>query len=367
VTHARLDAATLAGAAGWVAAAIPARPAVPVLGGMLLRVADGRLTLSGFDHDVSGGADLDLVDGHDGVTLVPGPLFARIVGALPRQPVSLSVEGSSVVLTCATARFTLPVLPVGDFPDLPAAPAVVGTVDAAAFAGEVARVALAASRDETVPVLATVRVELDGDLTLVAIDRYRLAVGRLAWRPTADVAGASVLLPARAVADLARGLGHVGELGLAVDLARPGSVRFSGGGRHRTVRTVDGTFVPYRSINPTSFGTRVEVSTAALTAAVNRVALVAEVQTPVRLALSAAGAAVSAGGGAGAGATEHVPVTLTGDDVSLAVNPRYLLDGLKAVTAETVTLSIADPHRPVVLGSPATPYTYTVMPVRSRR
>jgi DNA polymerase-3 subunit beta len=366
VTHARLDADVLAGAAGWVAAALPARPAVPAFGGMLLRVDGGRLTLSGFDHEVSSGADLDLVDGSDGVTLVPGRLFARIVGALPRRPVSLTVDGSAVVLTCATARFTLPVLPVDDFPALPAAPPVVGTVDAAAFAAEVARVALAASRDETVPVLATVRIELDDDLTLVAIDRYRLAVGRLAWRPVAGVGGASVLLPARTVADLARGLGHAGDLSLAVDPAQPGSMMFSGGGRRRAARTVDGTFVPYRSINPTSFGTRVEVSTAALTAAVNRVALVAEVQTPVRLALSAAGAAVSAGGGAGAGATEHVPVTLTGADVSLAVNPRYLLDGLKAVTAETVTLSIADAHRPVVLGSPATPYTYTVMPVRSR-
>jgi DNA polymerase-3 subunit beta len=199
----------------------------------------------------------------------------------------------------------------------------------------------------------------------VAMDRYRLAIGRLAWQPGPEaVRGTAVLVPARTVAEIARGLGGAGRVSLAVDSDRPVTMMFSGGGRRRTARTVDATFVPYRSINPPTFATRADISTTALTAAVNRVALVAEIQTPVRLALTAAGVAVSAGNSAGAGAIEHLPAVLTGDDVNLAVNPRYLLDGLKAITPGTVTLSIAGPQRPVILGSPTTPYTYTVMPVR---
>jgi DNA polymerase-3 subunit beta len=141
---------------------------------------------------------------------------------------------------------------------------------------------------------------------------------------------------------------------------------FSGAGRRRSVRAIAGAYGPYRSINPSAPGTRVDVSTTALAAAVTRAALVAEVHTPVRLAVTSAGVATSAGGGTGAAATEHLPADLTGDEVSLAVNPRYLLDGLKAIGADTVTLSVAGPHRPVVLSSATTPYTYTLMPLRTR-
>ena len=158
----RVERDALADAVVWTARSLPARPPMQVLLGLLLEVGpEGGLSVSGFDYEVSSRITVDVSAVEGGRVLVPGRLLADIVRALPAQPVDLRVEGSRVVLTCGAARFTLPTLPVEDYPALPAMPTTAGSLESDVFAAAVAQVALAAGRDDTLPVLTGVRIEID--------------------------------------------------------------------------------------------------------------------------------------------------------------------------------------------------------------
>src|SRR4051794_36468732 len=179
----RVERDGLADAVAWVARSLPTRPPVPVLGGILLDAAssDG-LTISGFDYEVSAtvGVAATIADG--GRTLVSGRLLAEITRALPAQPVEIFVDGARVVITCGNARFSLPTMPVEDYPQLPAMPPLAGQLAGEVFGQAVGQVAVAAGRDDTLPMLTGVRLEINGEkLTMVATDRFRLSLREFDW------------------------------------------------------------------------------------------------------------------------------------------------------------------------------------------
>ena len=382
----RVERDALADAVVWTARSLPARPPMQVLLGLLLEVGEAGLEVSGFDYEVSSRVRLDTMAAEPGRVLVPGRLLSDIVRSLPAQPVDLRVEGTRVVLTCGPARFTLPTLPVEDYPALPAMPETAGTLGSDAFAGAVAQVALAAGRDDTLPVLTGVRFEIEGEtLTLAATDRYRLAVRTLPWRPTSPDISTTALVPARTLAETARALTSGPEVTLALTDTRgagtsEGMIGFEGAGRRTTSRLLEGEFPKYRSLLPSESTARAEVATGPLVDAVKRVALVAARNAPVRLAFSADGVVLEAGGADDAQASEQLEcewegpaVSASGEPFSIAFNPQYLLDGLGAVDSDTTTLSFTGPTRPAVLtgkrdaeaadGAPAD-YRYLLMPVR---
>ena len=379
----RVERDALADAVVWTARSLPARPPMQVLLGLLLEVGDDGLEVSGFDYEVSSRVRLDAMAAEAGRVLVPGRLLSDIVRSLPAQPVDLRVEGTRVVLTCGPARFTLPTLPVEDYPALPAMPQTAGTLGSDVFAGAVAQVALAAGRDDTLPVLTGVRFEIEGDtLTLAATDRYRLAVRTLPWRPTSADISTTALVPARTLAETARALTSGPEVTLALSDTRgsgssEGMIGFEGAGRRTTSRLLEGEFPKYRSLLPSESTARAEVATAPFVDAVKRVALVAARNAPVRLGFSADGVVLEAGGADDAQASEQLECgwegTASSEPFSIAFNPQYLLDGLGAVDSDTTTLSFTGPTRPAVLtgkrdadaadGAPAD-YRYLLMPVR---
>src|SRR6476469_3365490 len=265
----------LADAVAWVAKSLPTRPPVPVLGGILLEVQGSTLTVAGFDYEVSTRATLSVdtletfpdtdeaADAPIERVLVSGRLLAEITRALPAKPVDLAVIGPKVSIVAGSARFTLPTMPVEDYPPLPQMPDASGSVDSAEFAEAVAQTVIAAGRDDTLPMLTGVRVEIDGDrLTLAATDRFRLSVRELGWRP--DRANISTA---------AKTLGGAKEVTVALG---DGLLGLDAGDRRTTVRLLDVEFVKYRSLLPTSQTTTVQVPVAALTESIKRVALVTD-------------------------------------------------------------------------------------------
>ena len=369
----RLERDALADAVVWTARSLPARPPMQVLLGLLLETTDSGLSVSGFDYEVSSQITVDVTTAEPGRVLVPGKLLADIVRSLPAQPVDLRLEGTRVVLTCGSARFTLPTLPVDDYPSLPDMPTVAGSLESDVFGAAVAQVALAAGRDDTLPVLTGVRVEIDGDqLTLAATDRYRLAVRTLTWKPDQPDMSTTALVPARTLADTAKALTHGPEitLALATGGSGEGMIGFQGGGRRTTSRLLEGEFPKYRSLLPSESSAFAEVETAALVEAVKRVALVATRNAPVRLSFSGDGVVLEAGGQDDAQASERLHCGWEGEDMSIAFNPQYLLDGLGAVDSDSTTLSFTGPTRPAVLTGKREPdgsvadYRYLLMPVR---
>ena len=226
--------------------------------------------------------------GTTGQALVSGRLLAEITRSLPPHPVDIALDGSRLSITCASARFTLPTMPVEDYPRLPDMPTTAGKVDGSVFATAVAQAAVAAGRDDTLPMLTGVRLEIDGEkLTLAATDRYRLAVRELEWQPTSNL-DVQVLVPARALADAAKSLAGHDELTIALSTAAAGGtgegiIGFSATGHETTTRLLDAQFPPYRTLLPSDWASSAEVSVSAFTESVKRVALLADRGTPVRL------------------------------------------------------------------------------------
>ena len=373
----RVEREVLADAVAWAARSLPARPPVPVLAGLMLDASaesGGRLVLSSFDYEVSARVEVNADISEPGVALVSGRLLADISRSLPDRPVEVSTDAAKVVLTCGSSRFTLLTLPVEDYPALPVMPGASGSLRGDAFASAVAQVAVAAGRDDTLPVLTGVRLEIEaGVITMAATDRYRLAVRELTWSPEQTGLSAIALVPARTLSDTAKALASADKVTVALASGGTGEglVGFEGGGRRTTTRLLDGEFPKYRSLLPTESSALATVQTAGLAEAVRRVALVAERNTPIRLSFSGNEVTLEAGTGDEAQASESMDATLVGDDISIAFNPGYLLDGLGALDAAYAELRFTVSTRPAVItakesaeAAAGEDYRYLLMPVR---
>jgi DNA polymerase-3 subunit beta len=370
----RVERDTLTDAVTWAARALPARPPVPVLAGLLLEAdPHGTLRLSSFDYEVSARVEIPAEVMDAGTALVSGRLLADISRALPGKPVDVATNGSRVSVACGASRFTLLTMPAEEYPALPAMPQESGTVAGDALTAAVAQVSVAASRDETLPILTGVRIEIEGEkLTLLATDRYRLAMRTLTWRPSSPDAGAIALVRARTLSEVAKALGAAGDVTLALSTGGATElIGFEAGGRRTTSLLVDGEYPKVRSLFPDVSPTHAVVATHALVDAVRRVALVAERNTPVRLAFTADALTLEAGQGEEAQASEAVECTLDGEEISIAFNPQFLLDGLGALTEPFARLSFTQSTKPAVISGqesadgPDDPaYRYLIMPVR---
>ena len=370
----RVERDALADAVAWTAKALPSRPSVPVLAGVMLRVSAGQLRVSGFDYEVSSQITVEVHGDADGAALVSGRLLAEITKALPAKPVEVAAVGSHLELVCGSARFTLPTMPVEDYPTLPEMPETAGTIDAPTFASAVAQVAIAAGRDETLPLMTGVRMEIDGEvLALLATDRYRLALREITWRPQDPQAHMQAIVPAKTLSDTAKTLGSAGgevTLAIARGGAGEGMIGFAGGTRRTTSRLLDGDYPKVRSLFPDHHTAQARVSVAALVEVVKRVALVAERTTPVRMSFSEDGLILEAGGSDDARASEAMDAVYTGEPMTVAFNPQYLLDGLGAVDSPNAVLSFTDPKKAALIvpadseGEIIPGYRYLMMPIR---
>ncbi len=203
----RVDRDVLADAVAWAARSLPVRPSAPVLAGLLIETQGDGQQLSTFDYETSARATLSAEVADEGRALVSGRLLADICRSLPAKPVEMTIDGARVSLTCGSARFSLQTLPVEDYPTIPQMPTATGTVPSEAFAHAVAQAVTAAGRDDMLPVLTGVRIEIAGEhISLLATDRFRLSLRELLWDPGATDAEANALVPARVLADTAKAL-----------------------------------------------------------------------------------------------------------------------------------------------------------------
>lgn len=375
----RVERDAFADAVAWAARSLPIRPSVPVLAGLLIETDDAGLVLSGFDYETSARVTVSAEVADEGRALVSGRLLADICRSLPPRPVEMTTEGTKVSLTCGSARFSLQTMPVEDYPSLPDLPIASGTVRSDVFAASVLQAVTAAGRDDMLPVLTGVRLEIDGStITLMATDRYRLSLGELQWSPEQTDLTATVLVPARVLADTAKSLTAGTQVTLALASGGAGGegiIGFEGvvGGssRRTTTRLLDGDFPKVRALFPSESSTVARVSTPALVEAVKRVSLVAERNTPVRLSFTQGSLTLEAGSGDEAQASESLEASIEGEDISTGFNPGYLLDGLGAIDAPVAHLAFTQPSRPAALAGaadleaePDLDFRYLLMPVR---
>ncbi len=355
----RVERDVLADAVAWAARSLPVRPSVPVLAGLLIETSPddaGGLVLSSFDYETSARATLPADVSDEGRALVSGRLLADICRSLPNKPVEMSIDGAKVSLVCGSARSSLQTMPVDEYPALPEMPAATGTVDSDVFAAAVAQAVTAAGRDDMLPVLTGVRIEIDGpSISLLATDRFRLSHREPGWDPDSADASAAALVPARVLADTAKSLtaGSQVTIALASSGAGEGIIGFEGsaggGFRRTTTRLLDGEFPKVRSLFPSEHVTIARVDKASLIESVKRVSLVAERNTAVQLAFGDGVLTLDAGSGDEAQASESIEASVDGEEITTGFNPQFLLDGLGAIEAPVVEMAFTQASKPAVM------------------
>jgi len=380
----RLERDVLAEAVQWAARSLPLRPSVPILAGLLVRAESEGVTFSSFDYETSAQIHVKAAVADEGQALVSGRLLADISRSLPAKPVDITADDNKMELICGSARFTLQTLPVADYPSLPAMPEATGTVPSAAFAQAVAQVVVAAGRDELLPVFTGVRVEIDDDtISLLATDRYRMALKELSWNPSRPQVSATALVPARVLSETSRSMtaGEEVTLSLSDGGVGDGIIGFQGHGpageRQTTTRLLDGEFPKVRHIMDTPALMNVRVSTAEAIAAAKRVALVAERNTSLRMLMSDGFVTLEAATGDQAQASEAIEATIDqpggGDPAVIAAgfNPNYLLDALGVFDTPYVNFAFTAPSKPCQLtgladldSTPLTDYRHVIMLMR---
>ncbi len=376
----RVERDVLTEAVAWAARGLPVRPSIPVLAGLLIETSEGGdgLVLSTFDFETSARVSIPASVQDEGRALVSGRLLADICRSLPNKPVDMAIDGAKVTLRCGSATFTLQTMPVEEYPSLPAMPEAAGSVSSEVFSQAVAQAVTAAGRDDMLPVLTGVRIEIEGSqIALLATDRFRLALRELTWDPGTTDSQANALVPARVLAETARAL----NTGATVTIALSGSgsgdglIGFegevNGGFRRTTTRLLDGEFPRVRTLFPSEHLTTVRIDRAALVEAVKRVALVAERNAAVQLRFDDSGLTLDAGHSDEALATEVIEAQVKGESITTGFNPQFLLEGLTAIEHPVVELAFTQPSKPAVIsgvpdldGEKDTSFQYLLMPRR---
>ncbi len=363
----------LADAVAWTSRAVPARPPVPVLAGVFIDATDdGVVKVASFDYEVSARGQFPATVDQAGTALVSGRLLKEIANALPHKPVEFSLDGTKVSVTCGASRFTLATMPVDQYPDLPQFPEQSGTINGTDFEKAVAQVTSAASRDETLPILTGVRMEIEGsNISLLATDRYRLALREMTWKPSKADVSSVALIRAKTLLETSKALGSAEVTvalasGTGVDL-----VGFSAGGLESTSLLMDGDYPQVRRLFPDESPIKAVISAPELIEATRRVSLVAERNSSVRLAFSQGEVVLDAGQSEDAQASEALEATLTGEDITVAFNPQYLLDGLLALQTDYVQFGFTQDSKPVEFvgldkpgGDLAANFRYLLVPIR---
>lgn len=368
-----VDSAILTDSVNWVSRSLSTRPIMTALLGIVIDVS-GDVTLSASDLETSARSSFSAEIKEKGRVLVPGRLLAEISRALPNKPVSFTLDGNRVLVTAGSAKFTLPTLPINEYPNLPTMPETSGEIASDIFATAVNQVAVAAGRDDSLPTLTGIHVDINKEtITLAATDRYRLAVREINWTPNNPEETTTALLRARTLADAARTISSTKNISFAVapNTSNERLIGFTTEQKSMTSRQLDGTFPPYRHLLPSESIATAVVEVATLLDSVRRVALVTDKTVPLRLKFNNNSLQLEAGAGDDAQATEEIQISYTGEPIDIAFNPTFLTDGLNALGTTYVNIAFTGSNKPAVLsgknkvdGEIDGTYRYLLMPMR---
>ncbi|MGH2757943.1 MAG: DNA polymerase III subunit beta [Actinomycetota bacterium] len=339
---------------------VGARAGIPALSGVLIELTDTDLSLTTTDLEITTRVKLALT-GEAGRVLLPARLLSEIVRSLPTDEVQLITENGSVRVAGGRARFEIRSLAPDDFPrvDTPTESAAL-VLDGDLVSKALGQVAPAASRDETRPVLTGVLLEGEGDeLRIVATDSYRLAVRRV---QVAGIDGTKLLVPARAVVEVARLASGEKEIQMEVGTAQVG---FQLGDVSLRSRLIEGEFPAYSQLLPEELPSQLSFRKEPFLETLKRVGVLAQDAAPVFLEMSDEGIRMTCHAqGLGEG-MEEVEATFSGEEMRTAFNPTYLEAGIAATEGEEVVIEFSDPQRPALVHAPGDrEFLYLLMPIR---
>jgi DNA polymerase III subunit beta len=350
-------------ALGVVSRAVSTRTSVQILSGILLEAQGGELRLAATDMELSLRANVAAQIEGDGAIVLPGKTLADIARLLPADEVAIEHKPAEAVahVTSGSASYTLHMYNPEDFPRLPELDAVqTFSVDRESLLETIHRVARAASRDESRPVLTGILVSFTGGkIVMAATDSYRLAVKETELSGSAPELEA--IVPSRALQELARiaSSGDTVEVGV-----HENQVLFSTDGAWLTTRRIDGQFPNYRQLLPEAFEHELTIPRVELLEVVRRASVMIQRATPLQLRFAEGELTVIARTHEVGESKESMPIGFTGDTLEIGFNADFLRDGLESMDGDDVRFKLISPLRPAVIQGEGDDFTYLVMPIR---
>jgi DNA polymerase-3 subunit beta len=347
---------------GVVGRAVSTRTSVQILSGILLEASGDELRLAATDMELSLRASVPARVEGDGAIVLPGRTLVDIARLLPGDEVTIEHRSSESVVhvTSGSASYTLHTFNPEDFPRLPDLSTIqTFAVDRESLLETIGRVARAASRDESRPVLTGVLVQFSaGKLVMAATDSYRLAIKET------DLAGSApdleAIVPSRALQELAR---IAGDDEIAVGV-HENQVLFVTGGVWLTTRRIDGQFPNVRQLLPESFEYELTLPRTELLDVVRRASVMIQRATPLQLRFAEGELTVIARTHDVGESRESMPVAFVGDALDIGFNADFLRDGIESIEGDDVRVKLISPLRPAVLQGEGDDFTYLVMPIR---
>jgi DNA polymerase III subunit beta len=344
--------------------AASAKSTIQILSHVLLRAEEGRCELAATDMEISLRVPLEMSVEEPGAVVLPR-LAADIVRSMADGPITLEHRANEgvVSLSGGGSSFSLNCLQAHDFPELPADEGSGLSIPSEPLVEAIDRVARAASRDETRPVLTGVLVRIGPDgLTMVATDSYRLAVRQTALdAPPGDLREA--IVPARALSEVSRLVGVMKPDAVEVVLTETQAL-FRIGELRLTSRLIEGQFPDHRQLVPDTFEHDVAFERAELLGVLTRIGVLAQRNTPVRLAFEPGAVTISATSDQIGEGHESIPVSFTGEPLEMGFNVEFLRAGVESIGGDEVRLGLISPLRPGLLRGASDDYRYLLMPIR---
>jgi DNA polymerase III subunit beta len=353
----------LVSALGVVSRAVSTRTSVQILSGILVEAQGSELRLAATDMELSLRATASAQIEGDGAIVLPGKTFADIARLLPAGDVAIEHKPAESVVhvTAGSASYTLHTYNPEDFPRLQELETVqTFAVDRESLLETIHRVARAASRDESRPVLTGILVSFTGGkLVMAATDSYRLAVKETEL--DGSVPELEAIVPSRALQELAR----IANSGDTVDVGvHENQVVFATDGVWLTTRRIDGQFPNYRQLLPEQFEHELTVPRVELLEVVRRASVMIQRATPLQLRFAEGELTVIARTQDVGESQESMPVAFSGETLEIGFNADFLRDGLESMDGDDVRLKLISPLRPAVIQGEGDDFTYLVMPIR---
>ena len=348
---------------GVVSRAVSQRATVQILAGILLRPAGDELELAATDMELSIRTSVQAqVDG-EGAIVVPGRRLTELARLLPAEEVEIEhrPEESVVRVVSGSASYTLHTYNAEDFPRLPDLDGMpTFGVEREALLETIGRVARAASRDESRPVLTGILARFEaGKLVMAATDSYRLSVKETELGSSTPELEA--IIPARALQEIAR----IAQSGDEVDVGvHENQVLFRADGVALTTRRIDGQFPNYRQLLPEAFEHELTLPRSELLDVVRRASVMIERTSPLQLRFAEGELTVVARTHEVGESRESLPAGFSGEPLEIGFNADFLREGLESVEGDDVRLKLISPLRPAVLQGEGDDFTYLVMPIR---
>ena len=327
---------------------LPQRPQITILGGILIEADANALRLSVFDYEVSAQVEIVAKVDTSGRVLVSGRLLSEIANRLPNAPVEFSTEGSKVIVSCGSSKFSLPTMDIESYPTLPEIPAVSGTIAGDAFAAAITKVATASAKEDNTQVYSTIELEATAsEISFLATDRFRIALSEVAWKGSPESVGSVALVPAKTLQEVAKTFSNQGDIEISIAKRDEREmIAFRANNRSVTAQLFKGNIPPVKALIPSDIKHYAVIATQDLIDSTRRVSLVLERDAPIRYSFAEGEVTLEATGNETAQASESVNAELSGSDIVVSLKPQFLIDGLAGVHSEFVRIAFTNNDNP---------------------